>query len=99
MVEPQCGLNVQVEAALTLAICLLLKALYMIFVNIKTYRRTKTRCITFGDVIVASAIDPDLRVQNECMVNAGEAYRQEVKHACHKHCKDNTPSTSGAQFD
>ena len=95
VVEPQCGLTVRVEAALILAICLLLKAFYMIFINVKMCRRTKTQCVTFGDVIVASAIDSDLRVRNECMVNAGEAYRQEVKHACHKHCSDKTPSISG----
>ena len=96
--EPLCGINVRLEAALTLAGCLLFKALYMLFVNFKERTKNKTQCLTFGDVVVAAVIDPGLQVQNESMVNAGEFYRHEVKHICHHHCKNKEPSVSGDEL-
>lgn len=69
----------------------------MISITISARHRTKTHCLTFGDVIVASAVESDLQVHNECMVNAGDGHRHRVKHTCHKqHCsKDSEPSLTG----
>ncbi|KAH7399833.1 hypothetical protein BKA64DRAFT_694562 [Cadophora sp. MPI-SDFR-AT-0126] len=67
----------------------------MIALNYRSRTRTKDRCLTFGDVIVASVLDPDLKVKNECLLNSGDGYRHEVAHTCHKHCKDPIPSPSG----
>ncbi|KAH6712703.1 hypothetical protein BKA61DRAFT_484042 [Leptodontidium sp. MPI-SDFR-AT-0119] len=67
----------------------------MIALNYRSRTRTKDHCLTFGDVIVASVLDPDLKVKNECLLNSGDGYRHEVTHTCHKHCKDPIPSTSG----
>lgn len=58
-----CRLNVRMSAALILAGCLILKATYMLSVNLLARGKLKSQCLTFGDVIVASASDPDLRVQ------------------------------------
>lgn len=67
----------------------------MIALNYRSKTRTKDHCLTFGDVIVASVLDPDLKVKNECLLNSGDGYRNEVVHTCHKHCKGPNPSTSG----
>lgn len=76
-------------ASLNLADCLLFKAVYMIMMNVRARCRTKTHCLTFGDVIVASVLYPDLQIHNECLVNAGDDYRHRVIHTCHlKHCKE-----------
>ena len=93
--EQTCRLNVRMQAAIILAGCLTIKAVYMVLINFIARGRTKAHCLTFGDVIVASALDPDLRIQNECMVNAGDGYRHLVGHTCHKHCKDPEPSITG----
>ena len=90
-----CRLNIRMSAALTLAGCLVLKAAYMIYLNFKARRKVKTRCLTYGDVIVASALDPKQRIWNECMVNAQEGHRQKVGHTCHKHCRDSEKSMTG----
>ncbi|MCJ1403004.1 hypothetical protein MMC11_006226 [Xylographa trunciseda] len=90
-----CRLNIRMSAALTLAGCLVIKAAYMIFLNFKARRKVKTRCLTYGDVIVSSAIDPKARIWNECLVNAREGHRHKVSHTCHKHCTDSEPSTTG----
>lgn len=91
----QCRENVRMQAAFILAGCLFIKAVYMIALNYRSRTRTKYHCLTFGDVIVASVLDPDLKVKNECLLNSGDGYRHEVTHTCHKHCKDPIPSTSG----
>lgn len=93
--EPKCRISVRMSAALTLAICLIIKATYMIIINVSSRHSIKSQCLTFGDVIVASAMDPDLRIRNECMVNAGDGYRHKVAHTCHKHCKDHEVSPTG----
>ncbi|MCJ1287577.1 hypothetical protein MMC26_006929 [Xylographa opegraphella] len=90
-----CRLNIRMSAALTLAGCLVLKAGYMIFLNFRARRKVKTRCLTYGDVIVASVLDPRLRIWNECLVNAQEGHRHKVSHTCHKHCSDSEPSKTG----
>ena len=90
-----CRLNIRMSAALTLAGCLVLKAAYMIFLNVKARRKVKTQCLTYGDVVVASALDTNLRIRNECLVNAAEGHRNKVSHACHKHCTDSVPSRTG----
>ncbi len=48
-----CRLSIRMFAAITLAGCLTIKAVYMIIVNVRARRRIKTDCLTFGDVIVA----------------------------------------------
>jgi hypothetical protein len=58
-----CRLNVRMSAAFILAACLILKATYMLYVNLLARGKLKSHCLTFGDVIVASASDPELRVQ------------------------------------
>ena len=93
--ESKCRVNVRMSALLTLTICLMIKAVYMVAVNISLRQSVKTQCLTFGDVIVASAIDRDSRIRNECMVNAGDGHRHKTVHTCHKHCKDREPSATG----
>lgn len=58
-----CRLNVRMSAAFILAVCLALKATYMLSVNLVARGKLKSHCLTFGDVIVASASDPELRIQ------------------------------------
>lgn len=67
----------------------------MIILNYRARRRTKNHCLTMGDVVVASVLDPDLKIKNECLLNSGDGYRNDVAHTCHKHCKDPEPSTTG----
>ena len=93
--ESKCRINVRMSALLTLTVCLMIKAAYMVAVNVSMRRSVKSQCLTFGDVIVASAMDRDTRIRNECMVNAGDGYRHETVHTCHKHCKDCEPSATG----
>ncbi|KAF2813075.1 uncharacterized protein BDZ99DRAFT_381773 [Mytilinidion resinicola] len=69
----------------------------MIAVNLVARGKVKRHCLTFGDVIVASASDPELRVKDECMVNAAENYRRQTDHTCHKHCTAE-PSTTGDEI-
>jgi hypothetical protein len=83
------------QAAIILTGCLLIKAAYMIGLNFRARHHTKDHCLTFGDVLVASVIDPDLKVKNECLLNSGDGYRPKVSHTCHNHCKDPMPSTNG----
>jgi hypothetical protein len=42
---------------------LVLKAGYMIAVNLLTRGKLKQHCLTFGDVLIASASHPEIRVQ------------------------------------
>ena len=93
-----CRLDIRMQAALTLAGCLIIKAVYMISVNVIARRKVKNQCLTFGDVIVASSLDSSLRIRNECLVNAGDGYRHRVNHTCHKHCKDPNPSATGDEL-
>ena len=90
-----CRLSIRMFAAITLAGCLIIKATYMITVNIRARRKIKTDCLTFGDVIVASALDSTLQTRNECLVNTGEGKRHRTGHTCHKHCRDLKPSMTG----
>lgn len=91
----KCRLNVRMQACFTLFGCLLIKAMYMIGLNYRARHRVKNHCLTYGDVIVASVINPDLKIHNECLLNSGDGYRHKVVHQCHKHCKDPVPSTTG----
>ena len=93
--QTKCRISVRMSALLTLAVCLIIKATYMVAVNVSMRRSVKSQCLTFGDVIVASAIDRDTRIHNECMVNAGDGYRHKTVHTCHKHCKDRVLSATG----
>ena len=93
--KKECRLNIRMSAAITLAVCLTIKATCMIILNIKSRRKIKTSCLTFGDVIAASALDIDLQIRNECLLNAGEGNRHDVEHTCHKHCKEKKPSRTG----
>lgn len=91
----QCRMNVRMQAAFILGGCLIIKAAYMIILNIRARHQEKNHCLTYGDVIVASVLDPDLKIKNECMLNSGDGYRNKVEHTCHKHCKDKVPSRTG----
>ncbi|TVY43133.1 hypothetical protein LSUB1_G001320 [Lachnellula subtilissima] len=91
----QCRMNVRMQAAFILTGCLFIKAIYMIILNVRARHRTKQNCLTYGDVIVASVLDPSLKIKNECMLNSGDGWREKVEHTCHKHCKDPVPSTTG----
>lgn len=91
----QCRMNVRMQAAFILAGCLIIKAVYMIALNFRARHRTKNHCLTYGDVLVASVLDPDLRIKNECLLNSGDGYRNKVDHTCHKHCRDPVPSMNG----
>lgn len=91
----QCRENVRMQAAFILAGCLFIKAVYMIMLNYRARGKTKGHCLTYGDVIVASVLDSDLKVKNECLLNSGDGYRHKVAHICHKHCKDPVSSKSG----
>ncbi|KAL8667242.1 MAG: hypothetical protein Q9202_000815 [Teloschistes flavicans] len=91
-----CRLSVRMSAAIILAICLSLKAAYMISILLLGRKRIKTKCLTFGDVIAASTLDPSLQIKNECMVNAFDGHRHLVSHTCHQHCRPGTePSETG----
>jgi hypothetical protein len=59
----KCRLNVRMSAAFVLMSCLVIKAVYMCIVNLLARGKVKEHCLTFGDVIVASAANPELRVQ------------------------------------
>jgi hypothetical protein len=48
-----------------------------------------------GDAIVASVLDPDLKIKNECLPNSGDGYGNGVAHTCHKYYKDPEPATTG----
>jgi hypothetical protein len=67
----------------------------MIISNYRARIRTKEHCLTFGDVVVASVLDPELKIKNECLLNSGDGLRSVVAHMCHKHCKDLQPSPTG----
>ncbi|OCK75622.1 hypothetical protein K432DRAFT_361762 [Lepidopterella palustris CBS 459.81] len=69
----------------------------MITVNLLARGKVKRHCLTFGDVIVASASDLELRVKGECMVNATENVRRHTEHTCHKHCTAE-PSATGDEI-
>jgi hypothetical protein len=59
----KCRLNVRMSAAFVLMGCLVIKAIYMCTVNLLARGKLKEHCLTFGDLIVASASNPELRVQ------------------------------------
>ena len=90
-----CRLSIRMFAAITLAGCLVVKAVYMITINVRARGKIKTNCLTFGDVVVASTLDNDLQIRNECLVNASEGNRYLVDHTCHKHCIDPKSSITG----
>jgi hypothetical protein len=96
-VEPKCRLSVRMSAAFTLMVCLVIKATYMCVVNLMARGKVKQHCLTFGDVLVASASHPELRVQGECMVNATDNFRRSYSHTCHKHCRNPEQSKTGGK--
>ncbi|KAL8716844.1 MAG: hypothetical protein Q9225_005859 [Loekoesia sp. 1 TL-2023] len=95
--QKMCRLSVRMSAAIILAGCLTIKAVYMITIMLRARRKIKTQCLTFGDVIAASALDTNLQIQNECLVNAFDGHRHLVQHTCHpKHCRPGAePSETG----
>ncbi|CAN9109107.1 unnamed protein product [Alternaria alternata] len=94
----KCRLNVRMSAAFVLMGCLVIKAVYMCAVNLLARGKVKQHCLTFGDVIVASAADPELRLQGECMVNATDSFRRLYSHTCHKHCFNHEESKTGDEI-
>ncbi|KAL8884790.1 MAG: hypothetical protein Q9205_004604 [Flavoplaca limonia] len=95
--KEMCRLSVRMSAALILAGCLIVKAVYMLTVVFQGRKKIKTKCLTFGDVIAASVLDPSLQIKNECMLNAFDGHRHLVQHTCHpKHCRAGVePSATG----
>ncbi|KAI4098222.1 MAG: hypothetical protein L6R37_006592 [Teloschistes peruensis] len=94
--KQMCRLSVRMSAAIILAVCLSLKAAYMVSTLMLGRKRIKTQCLTFGDVIAASTLDPSLQIRNECMVNAFDGHRHLVAHTCHQHCRPGIePSETG----
>ena len=94
-VSGKCRLNIRMNAAFVLFASLTIKAIYMITVNILARGKRKRHCLTFGDVLVASATNPELRISGECMVNGGDNVRGITSHTCHKHCKSKEESKTG----
>ena len=39
----------------------------------------------------------DIRIHNECLINAGDGHRHSTIHTCHKHCSNKEPSSTGDQ--
>lgn len=62
-IPAKCRLNVRMSAAFILMGCLIVKATYMVVIVLLNRGKVKTQILTFGDVIIASASNPDLRVQ------------------------------------
>ncbi|KAI4226391.1 MAG: hypothetical protein L6R36_003199 [Xanthoria steineri] len=95
--KEKCRLSVRMSAAIILAGCLIVKAVYMVTIVLRGRKRIKTKCLAFGDVIAASVLDPSLQIKNECMVNAFDGHRHLVQHTCHpKHCRSGVePSMTG----
>lgn len=88
-------MSVRMQAAFILAGCLLIKAVYMMAINYRARGQTKEHCLTLGDVVVASVLDAELKVKNECLLNSGDGWRSSIVHLCHKHCTDPQPSMTG----
>ena len=95
--QRMCRLSVRMSAAIILAGCLTIKAAYMVTIMLRARRKIKTQCLTFGDVVAASALDSTLQIHNECLVNAFDGHRHLVQHTCHpKHCRPEAePSETG----
>ncbi|KAL8669565.1 MAG: hypothetical protein Q9168_005847 [Polycauliona sp. 1 TL-2023] len=95
--KEMCRLSVRMSAALILMGCLIVKAVYMLTIVLRGRKRIKTKCLTFGDVVAASVLDPSLQIKNECLLNAEDGHRHLVRHTCHpKHCRPGVePSTTG----
>ncbi|KAB2572431.1 hypothetical protein DBV05_g8912 [Lasiodiplodia theobromae] len=91
-------LVLRMQAAIILAVCISIKAAYMVAVNVRNRHQIKTHCLTFGDVLVASNFDADLRIPSESMVNGGDFHRRAVSHTCHKHCKSTQLSDTGEEL-
>jgi hypothetical protein len=62
-VPAKCRLNVRLNAAFVLMVALTIKAIYMIAVNVTARGHLKRQLLTYGDVLVASAAHPELRIQ------------------------------------
>lgn len=58
----ECSLNVRMSAAFILMICFVIKATYMVSVNLVNRGKLKTQLLVFGDVVVTSASNMRLRV-------------------------------------
>ena len=93
--DTSCRLNIRMQAAFILAGCLIIKAIYMVSVNLRARNHTKTHLLTFGDVVVSSAMDSGIRVHNESLLNAGDGHRHATSHKCHPHCTSKEESETG----
>lgn len=83
------------QPAYILTGCLVAKAAYMVYTMWAARGQIKTHLLNFGDAIVTSPLYPKLKIHGECMTSKGDFHRREVKHTCHKHCKDPEPSDTG----
>lgn len=83
------------QPAYILTGCLVAKAAYMVYTMWAARGQIKTHLLNFGDAIVVSSLYSKLKIHGECMTRKGDFHRREVKHTCHKHCKDPEPSDTG----
>ncbi|KKY23241.1 hypothetical protein UCDDS831_g02972 [Diplodia seriata] len=86
------------DSALILTGCLLAKAIYMALTMYSARGKVKSHLLNFGDVLVVSSMYPRLQVQGECMTSKGDFHRRQIKHTCHKHCRDPDPSDTGEEL-
>ena len=91
----KCRLSVRMQPVIILTVCLLIKATYMIIVNVRARKKVKSQCLTFGDAVVASAVVPNAALLNECLVDSDVGHRELVNHRCHKHCTNKSESATG----
>lgn len=90
-----CALVLRMQPAYILTGCLVAKAAYMVYTMWAARGQIKTHLLNFGDAIVVSSLYSKLKIHGECMTSKGDFHRREVKHTCHKHCKDPEPSDTG----
>lgn len=93
-----CALVLRMMPAFILTGCLLAKAIYMVLTMYASRGHVKSHLLNFGDVLVASSLYPRLQVHGECMTSKGDFHRRQIKHICHKHCKDPEPSDTGEEL-
>ncbi|KAL1623166.1 hypothetical protein SLS54_004653 [Diplodia seriata] len=96
--EGDCTLVLRMQSALILTGCLLAKAIYMALTMYSARGKVKSHLLNFGDVLVVSSMYPRLQVQGECMTSKGDFHRRQIKHTCHKHCRDPDPSDTGEEL-
>lgn len=90
--DAKCRLNVRMSAAFTLMACLMIKATYMCVVNLLARGKLKEHCLTFGDVLVASASHPELRVQGFVVPSPPYLHDADTCQGMHGECYGQLPT-------